>query len=471
MAAATVQEMSQFCRSSRCRKKVISAAANYATTMTALFSTTTMATPTPTRATTKTATTTTATITTSTTATGDAGSGMDGDYRPNPMIPDIACVDLRRNTSTTSKAPTIAVATNIEQQQHQHNDPDEALANALRPYYKNQCPVVLKGALQQYPTWSTALSCWRQRSYLKDRIGIDQQVDVEIGHYNNKGEKVTISFGQYVEYLNLFESMYGNKVVVDHDDDDSYVIGDSHKLQRNKGVDDFDDYDDFDDDDYDDNDSLKPQKKKEGDDDKEYNEIFLKTASSQVQKRPDMNQILYLAQNDLPPGLSSEVWIPRLCSDPTLGIGHGQPYQCMFWMGPPYAYSPFHYDPLQNLLLQVVGQKHVIVIDPNHAQLTAAGGNGDHINNKTNKSNTQQQQQHLYVGEKYGQQYNTSALDYNFQNGRIMNDSNQFPQAPLLHVVAQQVVLDPGDILFLPTKWWHSVRSLNFSISVNSWWR
>ena len=32
-------------------------------------------------------------------------------------------------------------------------------------------------------------------------------------------------------------------------------------------------------------------------------------------------------------------------------------------------------------------------------------------------------------------------------------------------------ILQPGDMLYIPAGWWHYVRSLNTSASVNFWWR
>jgi hypothetical protein len=33
-----------------------------------------------------------------------------------------------------------------------------------------------------------------------------------------------------------------------------------------------------------------------------------------------------------------------------------------------------------------------------------------------------------------------------------------------------EVVLGPGDAMYLPSRWWHQVRSLDLSLSVNFWW-
>ena len=47
-------------------------------------------------------------------------------------------------------------------------------------------------------------------------------------------------------------------------------------------------------------------------------------------------------------------------------------------------------------------------------------------------------------------------------------DIERFP----LFVNAQpyHLILEPGDVLFIPPGWWHHVRSLDTCISVNYWW-
>lgn len=45
--------------------------------------------------------------------------------------------------------------------------------------------------------------------------------------------------------------------------------------------------------------------------------------------------------------------------------------------------------------------------------------------------------------------------------------ASAFPR--LMEVEGQEVLLAPGDTLFIPKGWWHYVRSLTTSVSVNFW--
>ena len=58
---------------------------------------------------------------------------------------------------------------------------------------------------------------------------------------------------------------------------------------------------------------------------------------------------------------------------------------------------------------------------------------------------------------------NTSQLDF---SGPI--DLDKYPLAKELPY--WEGVLEPGDMLFIPPKCWHFMRSLSLSFSVNFWW-
>ena len=50
-------------------------------------------------------------------------------------------------------------------------------------------------------------------------------------------------------------------------------------------------------------------------------------------------------------------------------------------------------------------------------------------------------------------------------------DLEKFPRYADALAAAQQAVLEPGDAIYIPSLWWHGVRSLEpFNVLVNYWW-
>ena len=161
--------------------------------------------------------------------------------------------------------------------------------------------------------------------------------------------------------------------------------------------------------------------------------------------------VAYLAQNELFPQVREDIPIPSLCCEPdgSFNVGEGKLYHTMLWMGPENTVSPLHYDPLDNLLIQVVGWKRILLFSP--------------VNSHTNASNGCDDKLWHYAGVD-GNQYNTSAVD-------VENpDYKKYPSFALAPV-AFECILGPGDALYIPKKWWHHVRSLEFSVNANIWWR
>jgi [histone H3]-dimethyl/trimethyl-L-lysine36 demethylase len=148
---------------------------------------------------------------------------------------------------------------------------------------------------------------------------------------------------------------------------------------------------------------------------------------------PSATDLVYLAQNEVVDGLRENFTVPSF----TGTLGHGHPYSVMMWIGPYGCVSPLHFDPLDNILMQFVGVKRALLYPPN----------------------TQ-----VYAG--YGEnQQNTSPL-----NPEQPLDLDTFPLLaelpPVIHCM-----LYPGDVLYIPQKWWHYVRTVETSISINAWWR
>lgn len=147
------------------------------------------------------------------------------------------------------------------------------------------------------------------------------------------------------------------------------------------------------------------------------------------------SDLIYLAQNDIFPELLSEIHIPDFCSQ----IGEGKVYSTMMWMGPYGCISPLHFDPLDNILMQFVGQKKCFLCAPHNHVYAGAGGN----------------------------QHNTSPLDPEEEITSSL--AKKYPS--VRDVRYQEATLEAGDILYIPKKWYHHIRTVQTSVSINTWFR
>ena len=110
----------------------------------------------------------------------------------------------------------------------------------------------------------------------------------------------------------------------------------------------------------------------------------------------------------------------------------------MLFVGMPNVVSPLHHDIMENIFIQLQGKKRFILFSP------------DHFNN-------------LYpypVGHPHDRQ---SQVDLD------KPDYERFPK--FRRVLAFEAIVEPGDVLYVPTNWWHHVESSknNFTVSLNFW--
>src|SRR5262245_21243175 len=99
------------------------------------------------------------------------------------------------------------------------------------------------------------------------------------------------------------------------------------------------------------------------------------------------------------------------------------------WFGPGGTLTPLHHDDCDIIFIQVYGRKRWTVISP--------------------------RQKHLL--------YNSSSV---FSD--VQPDEPDLMKHPLYRFVGgSSFILNPGEALFLPDKWWHQVRSLDTSISLS----
>lgn len=161
-----------------------------------------------------------------------------------------------------------------------------------------------------------------------------------------------------------------------------------------------------------------------------------------INSDPASTTIEYLAQHNLfeqIPKLKDDIITPEYCcitTNTTTDDNHCNDIDIKAWLGPEGTISPMHYDNKQNLLCQVFGTKRIILAAP------------------TDTDNL-----YPHDGEML---HNTSQIDAEHLN------FEQFPLAS--RVQFYELTLYKGEILYIPAKWWHYVRSLSKSFSVSFWW-
>ncbi|KAH7276963.1 hypothetical protein KP509_39G028400 [Ceratopteris richardii] len=142
----------------------------------------------------------------------------------------------------------------------------------------------------------------------------------------------------------------------------------------------------------------------------------------------------YLAQHPLfeqIPELREDIVIPDYC----VATG-GEIKAVNAWFGPSGTVTPLHHDPHHNLLTQVVGKKYVRLYNP----AESCG---------------------LYP-------FSESMLSNSSQIDLDNPDYVKFPLAEQLPYM--DCILEQGEMLYIPPKWWHYVKSLTLSFSVSFWW-
>uniref|UniRef100_T1JYC6 JmjC domain-containing protein n=1 Tax=Tetranychus urticae TaxID=32264 RepID=T1JYC6_TETUR len=107
------------------------------------------------------------------------------------------------------------------------------------------------------------------------------------------------------------------------------------------------------------------------------------------------------------------------------------------WFGPWGTVSPLHFDPYDNLLAQVVGRKYIRL----YSSSTEPGS--------------------VYPFSDYLLS-NTSQVDVESV------DVEKFPMFPSLPYL--ECCLEQGQMLYIPKGYWHYVKSLSISFSINFWW-
>ncbi|XP_050682162.1 bifunctional peptidase and arginyl-hydroxylase JMJD5 [Leptidea sinapis] len=144
----------------------------------------------------------------------------------------------------------------------------------------------------------------------------------------------------------------------------------------------------------------------------------------------------YLAQYQLfdqIPELKADITEPEYCCFSETD----EPVNVMAWYGPKGTISPLHHDPPKNLLAQVVGEKQIFLFSPKDSE-------------------------YLYCHE-------DELLNNTAQVDPREPDLDKYPKYK--HSTPYYCRLKPGQMLYIPPKWWHFVESLSVSFSVSFWWQ
>lgn len=158
----------------------------------------------------------------------------------------------------------------------------------------------------------------------------------------------------------------------------------------------------------------------------------------------------YLAQASLssfPLILQADIPTP---TDLLRKVGKGDIYDTNIWMGFPPTYTPLHRDPNPNLLVQLAGSKVVRILSPNDG-LKIFVQTQEFIGNKTGSAK--------FRGDEIMKGKEKVLLEARiWGDGKI--DRNGLG-------VGYEACLEPGDGIYVPQGWWHSVKGVGNGITAS----
>lgn len=178
---------------------------------------------------------------------------------------------------------------------------------------------------------------------------------------------------------------------------------------------------------------------------------------------------LYIAQaplNDLPKELQDDLPVPKIVKL----AGKGDIYNSSIWLGLEPTYTPLHRDPNPNLFIQLCGNKVVRLLSPDTGDqlfrdVQLRLGHMLDVNSRLRGPEMMDGPERDLM---FKAVWSRDGLrDRQAQQGMVAEDQG------LYRSQMQEARLQPGDALFIPKGWWHSVASEGDSGGLNAsvnWW-
>lgn len=175
-----------------------------------------------------------------------------------------------------------------------------------------------------------------------------------------------------------------------------------------------------------------------------------------TETHPQQSTRLYLAQCqllDLPPILRDDFPAPDLVAR----AGRGDIYDANVWIGHPPTYTPLHRDPNPNLFVQLAGEKVVRLVSPDD-------GLGLFATVRRQLGESGSREAAAIRGEEMMQGPERVLLE------KVVWDDGDHPGAPQAGAMVPdkggyEARLGPGDGMFIPKGWWHSIKGIGEGVT------